>query len=167
MRILGLDPSTVAIGYALLCTDSDHLLDYGVYKVEGNALDVKLWLAHDWLEDFFELGDTRRWAQVLAIELPIYHRNIKTLRTLAQMVGALRAAAAYFTDQTIEVLPSERRLAMGITIRMKSKPAKDAIRRIVNQIYGLDLGPDDHDISDAVAVAVAAARKLRIEELSS
>lgn len=160
-KILALDPSTKCIGWAILDTETDTIVNAGDYKPAGNSLDDKLADCYDWFNvEFFAMA-----CDVLAIELPIYHRNVKTLRTLAQLAGVLRLAASEWSETIIEILPAERRLALGVPIKLTGMPAKQQIRRLVNATYGLDLKPDQHDISDAVAVAVAAARKLREKEM--
>lgn len=164
-RILALDPSTVCIAHALLDTEIDHILDYGAFHPGKRDIDDILASAYWWLFDLIRHHpDT---PTILAIELPVYHKNVKTLRTLAQLTGALRVATYSWMDETIEVLPAERKTALGLPANMKAKPAKTHILRIVNAMFDLDLTADQHDIADAVAVAVAAQKKLREREMLS
>jgi Holliday junction resolvasome RuvABC endonuclease subunit len=136
------------------------VIQAGSYRPAGRSLDDKLYDCYDWFNaEFFA-----ERLNVLAIELPIYHKNVKTLRTLAQLAGVLRLAAADWSERTIEILPAERRLALGIPINMKGAEAKQHILRNVNALFDLGLTPEQHDIADAVAVAMAARKKIREKE---
>jgi len=158
-KILAIDPSTRCIGWCVLDTRADAIRDYGAFKPRQDVgLDDKLKECHEWLAEL--MAESRRGYDVFAFELPVYHRNVKTLRTLAQFAGVLRLAARPWAEQTIEILPAERRLALGVPIAMSGARAKAHIRRLVNAIYGLELKADQHDIADAIAVAVAAQKRM-------
>lgn len=164
MRILGLDPALSVIGWCVLDTEADRVLYHGAYTCYSchKELDAKLYAYHRWLMGLLD----KHPAEVMAIETPVMARNPATTIKLAYLGGVLRLAAWVHTDRTIPILPQERLTALGLPARMKRKTSKAAVLRIVNQLYpGLDITSDDE--ADAIAVAVAAAKKLRIEELSA
>ena len=166
MIILGLDPSTKAVGYAVLDTDSDAVLAHGTYKLRQDSLDHTLVDGYLWLErelDAWFTTGSDLLINAIAIEMPVKHRNVATTIKLAQMVGALRCAAFYWLETVIEVIPAERLTALGLPARMKREDAKEQVTRLVNWRYSLDLKPEDHDAADAVAVALAGYCKIRRE----
>ena len=172
MIILGLDPSTKAIGYAVLDTDGDAVLDCGVYKPGGRSFDWTLLHADVWLNDYCAEGfyglqsEHDIWKSATAIEMPVKHRNVKTTITLAQLVGVLRTAAFNWMDTIIEVIPAERLTWLGLPGNLPRKMAKEQVTRLINWRYSLDLKPEDHDAADAVAVALAGWCKLRTETMT-
>lgn len=160
-NILSLDPSLSAIGFCILDIDADAIIHHGVFKPSGSDLDSKLASAFEWLKTLF---DELPPIDIFAIEIGIYAKNVDTLRKLSYLTGVLRLAAWTYNARIIPILPQARRIAVGIPIRMKSKPAKQAIIGIVNARFGLELKPAQHDVADAIAVALAAAKKLKLEE---
>ena len=169
MRILSLDASTVAIGYCVLDVKPDTVSHIGVHKPKGKELDVRMFDAYYWLKAWL---DTPLNADVLAIELPVLaswtswktkgkrrKSNPATTIKLAQMVGVLCLAAYPFIDRIVRVMPSERLVVLGLPGNMRRDPAKANVMRLVNERYGLSITCDDE--SDAVAIALAAVRKMR------
>jgi Holliday junction resolvasome RuvABC endonuclease subunit len=127
-----------------------------------------MWFFDHWLDANLALGDVALSA--LAVETPVLHsyqrkQNVKTLIALASMLGAIRAGARWYFSQTIEILPAERLGALGLPAFMKRKPAKEAVIRNVNMIYGLDLTAKEHDAADAIAVGRAGILKANVEQL--
>ena len=164
MRIIGLDPSLVCIGWALLERDMDLRLEWvsswGTIRPEGETLDEKLHDAADKVGRLFDGGG----ADVLAMELPVVYRNPATTIKLGQLLGVIRYVAYRWTERTIEVMPGGRLSALGLPINLKRPVAKELVRNTVNALYKLHLEPQDHDIADAVAVAHAALVELKKEE---
>ena len=161
-RLLSLDPSLTRIGFCVLDLEADVITRFGTYKPRGQ-LDKKLSTAFFWLMlQFDELPPV----EVCAIETPVMARNAATTIKLGYLGGALRLAAWAHTDRTISVLPQERLTALGLPARMKRADAKANVLRLVNARYNLELKAKDHDVADAIAVALAAARVLKLEELS-
>jgi crossover junction endodeoxyribonuclease RuvC len=154
-RILGIDPSTVATGRALLVAENgqETVESMGVFAPRGEDLNNKLLNAYDWMQQLIEVTTPN----VLAIETPFFRLNAQTLITLASLGAAYRLAAMRAGLRVVGIPPAMRCTAIGLA----GDAAKDRVRHTVNAIYGLDL--TDHNISDAVAVAAAAAIKLREE----
>jgi len=156
-RLLALDPSTKVIGWAQF--DGDDLVDCGAYHVRGDNLDDKMADAAIWIDH--HMGA----AYILALEMPVMWRNVKTTVRLAQMVGALRLAAFPYARAVVEIMPGSRLLALGLRINMKRAEAKKQVVRLVNAMFSLELTAKDHDAADAVAVGLAALKKMKLEAL--
>lgn len=156
-RILGLDPSTVATGWAILdiVDGHEHVTTSGVFKPAGATLDHKLVAAHNWMQDRID----EVAPGVLGIETPFFKLNADTLRVLASLGAAFRLAAALRGVRVVEITPAQRCTAIGAG----GNADKRTVQIYVNAIFNLAL--TDHNISDAVAIAAAAALKLREESL--
>ncbi len=156
MIILGLDASTVAIGWALL--DYEQVYQYGVkdLTVHGD-FDQRLFAAGHWM-DIVGINLTP-YPAVVAIEEPVLRTGSKsnpdTMRKLAYVDGALAYVALQNGLKVVRVLPGARLSALGLPIRLRRDTAKAHVLQLVNARYGLKLGPKEHDAADAIAVALA------------
>lgn len=157
-RILGLDPSTVAAGWAVLdiLDGQETVAASGVWKPSGVDLDQKLVSAHNWLHGLID----RYGPSVLGIETPFFKLNAQTMHTLSSLGAAFRLAATLRAVRVVAVTPAGRCTAIGLG----GNAEKLQVLYTVNAIFGLEL--TNHNISDAVAIAAAAALKLREEILS-
>ncbi len=172
MKILALDASTVSIGWALFDLEKDHPEDlekYGVEKLKGD-LWTRLWEAHIWLiERIVDARTNERFAfpsqvapELVGLETPIVHKNVKSSIKVAYAVAVLGLAARKGDLEVMEIRPDERLAALGLPHRMRNP--KPQVVSLVNQIYSLDLDPKtDHDIADAIAIGWATRRKLAQE----
>jgi Holliday junction resolvasome RuvABC endonuclease subunit len=144
------------VGYAIFAGDVP--VDVG-HMQTNVAWPETLTVVAQWLNN-----SVFTWGPIDAVasEMPVYYRNAKTTIMLAQLVGVIRYVARNH-GPFIEVLPSERLLALGLPIHLPRKVAKAAVMRLVNAEFGLSIS-SDHE-SDAIAVGLAALRKLKIEEM--
>lgn len=168
MRLLALDASTTAIGWAVLDLDDRHpddLLEHGLETLSGD-LWRRIALGGEWLwkvlEDASPIG-------YVAIETPVVYmvkergrwkpRNAQSVIKQGYMVGALGYVALQFGLVLLEVRPDERLAAFGLPHNTRNP--KPQVVNIANMIYSLGLDPDkEHDTADAIAVAWAARRHL-------
>lgn len=169
--IVALDPSTKVIGWALM--DDEQVYDYGAIQIEGDGLDEKLddlrCKVADLMVSLFGYQDDS--LELCGIEMPVLHRrhskqNVHTLKVLAQVVGAIRCTIYPWAYEVLEIIPSQRLLALGLPARMKRADAKAAVLRNVNQIYGLELSSKEHDTADAIAVGRAGLLKAAEDRLT-
>ena len=161
--ILALDPSLSCIGWAVLTLDGERVVEYGAYRPRGNTLDEKLMNARWWLR--IVLGRMEEDVTHFAFEMPVVYRNAATTIKLAQLAGVLRVAAFEWAEQTIEVNPGGRLAALGLPVNMKRAVAKFAVIANVNALFGLELKDSEDDIGDAIAVGVAAAKRLKLDAM--
>ena len=152
-NVLGLDPSTVATGWALLAVEGrdEGVVASGVYHPPKGSLDERLAAAYHWLNGI----DVTHDPHVLAIETPFFKLNARTLAVLAGLGAAFRLAATLAGMRVVEITPAGRCTGIGLA----GNASKSQVLYTVNAIYGLNL--TDHNEADAVAIAAAAAVKLR------
>lgn len=155
LRVLGIDPSTVGTGRALLVADGgrETVTDVGVYAPRGEDLNARLLSAYEWLQQIL----AAQAPDVVALETPFFKLNAQTLITLASLGAAYRLAAVRAGLRVLEIQPARRCTAIGLA----GNASKSQVLYTVNAIYNLAL--TDHNMADAVAIAAAGALALRIK----
>jgi len=158
LRVLGIDPSTVGTGRALLVAEGSRetVETLGVFAPPGANLDEKLDAAFDWMVEVIAFTKP----DALAIETPFFKLNAQTMFTLASLGAVYRLAATRAGLPVIEIPPAKRCVAVGLA----GNASKDQVRYTVNAVYGLDL--TDHNMADAVAIAAAGALQLRMQAMT-
>jgi Holliday junction resolvasome RuvABC endonuclease subunit len=152
--ILALDPSSKVIGWAVL--DKTIFWSGGTVELGGTDISERCYEAFYWLDDFLGYYSTITFDAV-AIEVPVLHfKNVKTLRTLAYVNGALRAAIIGNELKVVDVMPGKRLTAFGLRANTRRDEAKEKLQELVIERYGNQPEFRDNDIVDAVAVGVAA-----------
>jgi crossover junction endodeoxyribonuclease RuvC len=147
--ILGIDPSSVATGYAIMDTAGD-LLDWGVIKPNKKKLTEpqQAKFQYDALAELIE-----KW-EVSAIGCEDQHRgvNADTFKKLSRISGYLMLLAGQY-DLPFELLhPSSwRKIVHG-----KGNAKKEDTLAWVKETYELLLSKKDNDIADAIGIAKAA-----------
>jgi Holliday junction resolvasome RuvABC endonuclease subunit len=156
--ILALDPSSKVIGWAIL--DKTIFWLGGTVELGGANISERCYEAFYWLDDF--LGDSTIAFDAVAIEVPVLHfKNVKTLRTLAYVNGALRAAIIGNETKVVNIMPGKRLTAFGLRANTRRDEAKEKLQELVIERYGDQPEFRDNDIVDAVAVGVAAMEILQ------
>ncbi len=151
MLLLALDASTTHIGWAYL--DGDRLLRSGEITLRGDPAE-RLRVAAWWL-----IGRDR--ADVVALEEPFVGRNGHTAMQLARMTGALAGAITVaWKVPVVWVGPTEAKLAATGDGRADKRAVRKMIQAQFPNAY-----PGEH-ACDAVGVALAAAGKIKLEELT-
>lgn len=153
---IGFDPASRATGWAVLAVagDIERVIGVGVYNAQGADLLGRL----VGIEAFaYELA--REWSpDLVAVEAIFHGLNAKTTIALAQVGAAVRLGAYRAGSPPIlDVSPSERAVAVGLS----GSASKGEIGRAVRSIYEIEVF--DHNSTDAIAIAAAAAAELRRE----
>jgi crossover junction endodeoxyribonuclease RuvC len=147
VRVLGVDPSTVATGWGLLDGDSRHArcVEHGVLRCSSRiAVPERLRRIHEQLRDV--LG--RFPIDVVALESAFVHRNPRTALALGEVRGVVLLAAADASIRIEEYSASEvKRAAVGY-----GAADKEQVARMMERILGLE-PPLPSDAADALAVA--------------
>jgi crossover junction endodeoxyribonuclease RuvC len=148
-RIIGVDPGTNFLGYAIL-------------EVEGKTLSLitmsTLALSHlegqpEKLKRIFEKID---WAiqhfkpDEMAIEQPFYGKNIQSMLKLGRAQGVAIAAAVHNKISVVEYLPK----VVKKSVVGNGNAAKEQVAAMLGHILGRPIEPSYFDASDALALAV-------------
>jgi crossover junction endodeoxyribonuclease RuvC len=161
MKILGIDPGTVIMGYGLIeCEGGETaLVDYGVIAVPDKLKSGER-LNYLYTE---LLKVIRRYKpEVLAIESPFVAKNVRSAMAIgrAQAIALLAAAK--------EKIPTHEYPPAKVKQRVASYGAssKEQVQEMVRIHLGLAEIPEPNDAADALAVALCHAQEMHISELT-
>jgi crossover junction endodeoxyribonuclease RuvC len=160
MKILGIDPGTIVMGYGLIeCEGSEiALVDYGAIAVpeklkSGERLN---YLYKELLKVIKRLKP-----DVAAVESPFVAKNVKSAMAIghAQAIALLAAAR--------EKIPTHEYTPAQVKLRVTSYGAssKEQVQEMVRIQLGLAEVPQPNDAADALAVALCHVQEMHINEL--
>lgn len=164
MLILGIDPGSRATGYgAIRCDGPDvRLVEAGtLLRPAGEPLPRRLAAL---AAGVGEVADRLRPATAV-LESPFHGMNARSLIVLAQARGALIAALASRDVEIREFTPAEVKSA----VVGNGRAGKEEVARMVRLLLSLSggaAGALSVDASDALAVALCCARRLRMDRIS-
>lgn len=161
MRILGLDPGSLYTGYGVVEGEGPRVRALAVGRLAGRRgapLPSRLARLAE------EAGELLvRWQpQLVVLESPFRGVNSRSLIVLAQARGVLLATVAAFGAEIREFSPAEVKSA----VTGSGRADKEQVSRMVRMLLGLDGEPLSTDASDALAVALCCAQRLRVDRLS-
>ena len=161
MLILGLDPGSLHTGYGLVDKRGTALaaLDWGRIS-SPRRLPLPRRLA-DLTASLGELLDRRR-PDLTVLETPFAGMNPRSLIVLAQARGALLACLAARSLEVVEYTPAEVKSA----VTGNGRAEKGQVARMVQLMLRLDGEALAEDTSDALAVAICCAQRLRLDRLA-
>jgi len=153
MRILGIDPGTIRCGYAIIETKPKlHLIDAGFIKIKEKELQYQLTELIEGLDIILE-----QKIDDVAIEDIFYAYNPKTVLKLAQFRGALTLRILQVHGNFSEYTPLQVKRA----VTGNGKASKDQVAFMVKRILGIKGEIKPLDITDAIAVALTHAQRVK------
>lgn len=160
MLILGIDPGSRHTGYGLIEKDGPDLavVAVGTLSPPSKATAAER-LAHLGRE-MGALADEHH-PDTAVLESPFHGMNARSLVVLAQARGALMAALAQREVEIREFTPAEVKSAVA----GNGRAAKPQVARMVRLLLSFD-GECSEDATDALAVAVCCAQRLRMDRIS-
>jgi len=158
--ILGVDPGSRATGWGVVTQDGPDLAFLAAGTLAppaGDPLPRRLaWLA----ERIGQVAD--RFDPTLAVlESPFHGMNARSLIVLAQARGALIATLAHRGVEVREFSPAEVKSAVA----GNGRAGKEEVARMVRMLLAFR-GECSLDATDALAVAVCCAQRLRMDRIS-
>ena len=160
MRVLGIDPGTVKMGYGLIESDDDKLrmLDCGVLTASSKLPPTDR--LHVLYKKLREIVDHHQPDEV-AVEEPFVARNVRSALAIgrAQALAILVAA-----DNGIPISTyAPTRVKQAITDYGVS--GKEQVQHMVQIHLGLPQIPRPSDAADALAVALCHLRERHVDRL--
>ncbi|OQX73560.1 MAG: crossover junction endodeoxyribonuclease RuvC [Campylobacteraceae bacterium 4484_4] len=155
MIILGIDPGSINCGYALLKKEKTKvtLLEAGLIKIKEKVLQhqiVELVEGFDSVIKGWEIDE-------VAIEDIFYAYNPKTVIKLAQFRGALSLKVLQEIGNFSEYTPLQVKKA----VTGNGKAKKEQVAFMVKRLLGINKEIKPLDITDAIAVALTHAQRLK------
>lgn len=159
MRILGIDPGTVNLGYGVVDDGQEmRMVDYGVLSLSRYArLEERLRSIYDGLSQIV----AKHHPDEVAIEEPFAGCNIHSALAIgrAQAIAILVAA-----NQRLPVhCYSPAQIKQQVTSYGGSD--KKQVQEGVRMLLGLQEPPQPSDASDALAVAICHIQQSRLDKL--
>lgn len=158
MKILGIDPGTRNLGYCILEMEANKykLIEAGLLKFKKNILKEQLLELVTGLDLILEKNSVDE----VAIEDMFFAHNPKTTLKLAQFRGALCLKVLLEIGNYAEYTPLQVKRA----ITGNGKAKKEQVAFMVKRLLGLKKEIKPFDITDAMAIAITHAQRVRLRK---
>ncbi len=146
--ILGIDPGTQILGYALLKGGSKPvLIEMDVLKLtKEKDIYARLQMIHAKIIELIELHKPTDFA----IEAPFFGKNVQSMLKLGRAQGVAIAAAMHYQLPVTEYAP--KKVKQSIT--GNGNADKDMVWKMLAQILSIKKQPKYFDATDALGVAL-------------
>ncbi len=151
MIILGIDPGTTRVGYAVIKkkdNDNLNLLTCGCLESKNKEQKDRLREISDLISNLI----LKYHPEILAIEKLFFAKNAKTALAVAEARGVIINSANYLNLNISEFTPLEVKVA----ITGYGKAEKEQVKKMACRILKLEKMPKIDDTSDALAIALTA-----------
>ena len=155
MNILGIDPGSRNCGYAIIKKEGSKvtLIEAGLIKIKETKLQDQIVE----LVEGIDMIIKNNTIDEVAIEDIFYAHNPKTVLKLAQFRGALSLKILLELGNFYEYTPLQVKKA----VTGKAKAAKEQVAFMVKRILGIKQEIKPFDITDAIAIALTHAQRVR------
>ena len=159
MRILGIDPGSTSMGYAVLDEVRGELrvVAYGTTTIAAKDLPGKLLLLDSQLATIIRAHSPA----IAGVERLFLARNKKTAFEVAHARGVIMLSLLKSNIPTYEITPNEVKIA----VTNYGGSDKQMVAKMVMKILGLPKLSGDDNAADALAVAIATAGLARTSHL--
>ena len=155
MKILGIDPGTINCGYSIVEKTGSKvkLLEAGVIKIKSKELQYQIC---EMVEAFDQIFSSIKIDEV-AIEDMFFAHNPKSVIKLAQFRGAISLKIIQDFGNFSEYTPLQVKKA----VTGNGKATKEQVSFMVRRLLGINKEIKPLDITDAIAVALTHAQRLK------
>jgi crossover junction endodeoxyribonuclease RuvC len=160
MKILGIDPGTVVMGYGVVESDNDtlSLVDFGAITApEKFPIGERLRRIYDELLEV--IG--RHLPDAVAVEQPFVAKNVRTALAIGRAQAIALLAAAQKSVPAFEYTPAQ----VKQRVANYGASSKEQVQEMVRLQLDLAEVPQPNDAADALAVAICHAQELHINNL--
>ncbi len=158
MLFLGIDPGTTRIGYGLIEMKAGNFIPikYGLLELDASKRNGAVGVGESFSKLIKKLAP-----DVIAIEELFFTKNQKTAISVAESRGVMKYLSLNNTFEVREYNPLEVKIALT----SDGRADKSAVAKMVKKILSLKNieGPDD--VSDALAIALTAAMRYKMDSL--
>ncbi|MFK2822369.1 crossover junction endodeoxyribonuclease RuvC [Arcobacter sp. YIC-80] len=155
MKILGIDPGTRNCGYAIIEKNGRNLklIEAGLIKIKTKVLQEQIVE----MTEGFDLIFARHEIDEVSIEDMFYAFNPKTVIKLAQFRGAISLKILQVFGNFAEYTPLQVKQA----VTGNGKADKTQVAFMVKRLLGIKKEIKPLDITDAIAIALTHAQRIR------
>jgi crossover junction endodeoxyribonuclease RuvC len=160
MRILGVDPGTIVLGYGLIESVRDEmtLVHYDSIKCKARSdMSERLLFLYDGLT----LVVDKYEPDVVAVESPFVGENIKSALAIGKAQAIVLLIAAQHGLPIYEYSPAK----IKHHVADYGASTKEQMQEMVKLLLDLDEVPQPNDAADALAVAICHLRESRLAEM--
>jgi crossover junction endodeoxyribonuclease RuvC len=161
MRVLGIDPGTVVIGYGVIDSEQDEmpLVCCGALTCrERSPVGERL----DYLYDKLAEVVSRYRPDVMAIEQPFVAKNARSALAIGRAQAVAMLAASQRSIQTYEYTPTQ----IKRSVTSYGASSKEQVQEMVRFQLGLAQAPEPSDAADALAVAICHLHEMHLKDLT-
>jgi len=162
MRILGIDPGTVTMGYGVIEGGEDEtaLVDCGALtSPQRSPIGERLSFLYNKLSEII----SRHQPDAVAIEQPFVAKNVRSALAIGRAQAVAMLAAANMGIPTYEYTPAQ----IKQRIANYGASSKEQIQEMVRLQLGLSQVPQPNDVADALAVAICHLSEMHLSNLLS
>ncbi len=160
MRILGIDPGTVVVGYGVIDSQADKmtLIDYNALTCrQRSPIGERLSYIYNQLSQVM----ARYQPDAVAVEQPFVAKNPRTALAIGKAQAAAILAAANRGIPTYEYTPAQ----IKQVVTNYGASSKEQVQEMVRLQLGMAEVPQPNDAADALAVAICHLRQTHLENL--
>ena len=160
MKILGIDPGTVVMGYGVIESEDDEitLIDFGALAgPEHSPIGERLSYLYNGLVEIIQ----RHQPDVVAVEQPFIAKNVRSAMAIGRAQAIALLAAAGRRIPTYEYTPAQ----IKQRVANYGASSKEQIQEMVKLQLGLAEVPQPNDAADALAVALCHLREMQLQSL--
>ncbi len=160
MRILGIAPGTVTMGYGLIESRDDEitLIDYGALTAPARSPG---WERLSYLYNQLLEIVSRYQPDAVAVEQPFVAKNVKSALAIGRAQAVAILAAANKGIPTYEYTPAR----IKQSVANYGASSKEQIQEMVRLQLGLSQIPQPSDAADALAVALCHLSEIHLSNL--
>ena len=160
MRILGIDPGTIVLGYGLIESRQDEmsLVHFDTSKCKARSdMSERLLFLYTGLT-----AVVRKYKpDVLAVETPFVGENVKSALAIGKAQAVVLLIAAQHKIPIYEYSPAQ----VKHHVADYGASSKEQIQEMVKMLLDLDEVPQPNDAADALAVAICHLRESRMRDI--
>jgi len=160
MKILGIDPGTIAMGYGVIESSDDKitLIDYGALTTTARSpIGERLSYLYNQLLEIV----SRYQPDSVAVEQPFLAKNVKSALAIGRAQAVAILAAANKEIPTYEYTPTQ----IKQRVANYGASSKEQIQEMVKLQLGLSETPQPSDAADALAVALCHLSEIHLSNL--
>ncbi len=160
MKVLGIDPGTITMGYGVIETGGDEitLVDYGALNTSTRSpIGERLSYLYNRLLEII----SRHQPDAVAVEQPFVSKNVKSALAIGRAQAVAMLAAANSGIPVYEYAPT----AIKQRVTDYGASSKEQIQEMVRLQLGLSQVPEPNDAADALAVAICHWREMQLQSL--
>ena len=160
MRILGIDPGTVVVGYGVIDSEEEEITFVACGAVicrQRSPLGERLSYLYNELSEVI----SRYQPDAVAIEQPFVAKNVRSALAIGKAEAVAMLAAANRGISTYEYTPAQ----VKRVVTDYGASSKEQVQEMVRLQLGLSRAPQPIDASDALAVAICHLRSVHLKDL--